>query len=137
MTRTCAHCGAAFEAERTTRKYCSSSCRGKAALARRQSPAESSVTALPGHDPRGAIERRVALELGSQVETSLGLRALTLARRLDAGVTDSSLRAVDTRLGELLEKAARLNTATADADADNPITFLQQRAEARRARAAG
>lgn len=136
--RACDHCGASFEAVTARARYCSNSCRALASKARRgAAPAESSVTTLPGHDPRGAIERRVSAELGGQVETSLGLRALALARRLDAGVMDSSLRAVDTRLDELLEKAVRLNAATADADADNPIAFLQQRAEARRARAAG
>ncbi len=137
--RACDHCGASFEGVTARARYCSGSCRALASKARRgaaHAPA-SSVTALPGHDPRGAIERRVADELGAQVDTSLGLRALALARRLDAGVMDSSLRAVDTRLDELLEKAARLNAATADADADNPIAYLQQRAEARRARAAG
>ena len=136
--RACDHCGASFEAVTARARYCTGSCRALASKARRgAASAESSVTTFPGHDPRGAIERRVSAELGSQVETSLGLRALALARRLDAGVMDSSLRAVDTRLDELLEKAARLNAATADAGADNPIVFLQQRAEARRACAAG
>ena len=81
------------------------------------------------------IERRVEDELGGQAGTSVGLRALALARRLDQGVADSSLSSVDKRLEDLLAQASRAAAAaSADQDADNPIAFLRARAEERRGR---
>lgn len=118
---------------RSRAKYCSTTCRTRA-FKGRQSTAP--VTSLPGADPRGLIERRVEDELGGQAATSVGLRALALARRLDQGVADSSLSSVDKRLEDLLTQASRAAAATsADKDADNPIAFLRARAEERRGRA--
>ena len=122
-------------------RYCSGVCRAMASKVRRgltaSRPADS-VTSLPGADPRGLIERRVADELGGQAGTSVGLRALALARRLDQGVADSSLSSVDKRLEDLLAQASRAAAAaSADKDADNPIAFLRARAEERRRGRAG
>lgn len=135
----CAHCGEGFVPKTVRARYCSGVCRAQASKVRRGlTPAKStdSVTSLPGADPRGLIERRVEDELGGQAATSVGLRALALARRLDQGVADSSLSSVDKRLEDLLTQASRAAAATsADKDADNPIAFLRARAEERRGRA--
>lgn len=132
IARACVRCGKSFGAKTSRASYCTDVCR---ALASKERRSGSNVVKLPGSvEPRGPLEVQVAAELAGQAETSVGRQALLMARRLDAGVSDSALRSVSIRLDELLAEASRraaVQSAAADVEA-NPIAFLIDRAERRR-----
>lgn len=124
---TCAQCGTAFSSSRAGRPatYCSSSCRAKAYAARKKIEA---IGALPvrrgdgmsgkatGAAPqqpdreRGEIEQITYDELVAvdRVETSLGAKALWLARSMDVSYDTGSARASLARQHtEVMDRATR------------------------------
>ena len=115
-------CGRSFTAQRSTAKYCSSSCRGLASLKRKR------LEAVPDVDvdlePASIIEddyRKSHPSAGRQIhaavekvllkaerdETPSGRVALSIARRLDhSGIENgSSIAALSKELDRVLEKA--------------------------------
>lgn len=130
--RECPRCSKAFEAKTARAVYCSASCRALASKDRSKHPV-AGVTTLPGAKGAGTIEASVLKSLGNQLDTVVGRQAIVAARRMDAGVSDSSFAPMSRRLDELLETAAQqaaLAAAKGD-DADNPIAYLRKRAEER------
>lgn len=87
MPRKCDHCGAAFEAKRSTAKFCGSSCRGKAAVARKHAPTspETAPTSALQLLPPGPVQVATMAELRTvgRLDTALGQAAIALAIWLD------------------------------------------------------
>ena len=134
--RACSRCGKSFTAKTRRASFCSGSCRALASKDRAKAEAagRAQVVSLPGAAAVSpiSIEAVTLEELGGQAATSTGRQALMLARRLDAGVSDSSLASVSRRLDELLAEAGRQSALlSADEDSDNPIAFLRHRAAER------
>jgi len=132
LQRQCPRCSTEFEAKTARAVYCSASCRALASKDRKTHPT-ASVTNLPGANGAGTIEASVLKSLGNQLDTVVGRQAVVAARRMDAGVSDSSFAPMSRRLDELLEVAAQqaaLAAAKGD-DLDNPIAYLRKRAEDR------
>ena len=73
--RACDHCGDSYTAQRSDSRYCSSSCRSKATLARKRGP-QASVVTMPGATGPGTIEAAVRTQLGSQLDTVVGRQAV-------------------------------------------------------------
>jgi hypothetical protein len=141
LTRACSHCGSTFEAKTSRAVFCSGSCRALASKARAhaEQAGRGKVINLPGaaSAPTNSIEATTLTELGGQASTSTGRQALLIARRLDAGVSDSALAGMSRRFDELLAEAGRqeaLASSKGD-DTENPIAFLVKRAEDREAAA--
>lgn len=130
ISRVCERCGRQFKSATSRARFCTGACRSAAAKARSST---GKVVALPGAGSAGVIESRVWEELGAQRDTAVGQQALLMARRLDAGVSDSALRSVSQRLEELLTEASRRSAVVSAAEdvVDNPIAFLIRRAEER------
>lgn len=92
MRRTCAECGADFEAAHPNTRRCSDEC--KRAMERRKKRAQRSpdakaapVRPLPVEPAVGQLEAATAVELraADRVESAAGQAALALARRVDGG----------------------------------------------------
>ena len=129
MVKTCVQCSKEFEAASNRAMYCGSTCRARRSEGRHP---VTPVTTLPGKGA-GTIEASVLKSLGNQLDTVVGRQAVVAARRMDAGVSDSSFAPMSRRLDELLEVAAQqaaLAAAKGD-DLDNPIAYLRKRAEDR------
>jgi len=121
VVRTCASCGRQFEAQRSTARYCGSTCRSRA----HRAPVVSVGQANP---LREAV--RQELEAAGRLETVLGQQALMLADRLAAqGDTGSAVAALSRELRAVMEAALADAPAAADA--------LDELAERRRRKAAG
>jgi len=129
--RQCPRCSTEFDAKTARAVYCSSSCRALASQDRKAHPV-TPVSTLPGKGA-GTIEASVLKSLGNQLDTVVGRQAVVAARRMDAGVSDSSFAPMSRRLDELLEVAAQQAAlaAASGADQDNPIAYLRKRAEER------
>ena len=92
MRKTCAQCGKSFEAQRSTAKYCSSSCRanastGVAPVAQLKSP----VVPVSGSLSASVRER---VELAELASTPDGLAAILLAEQLEQSVDGSKTAAL-------------------------------------------
>ena len=132
LQRQCPRCSTEFEAKTARAVYCSASCRAMASQDRKAHPM-AHVTSLPGAKGAGTIEAAVLKKLGNQHDTVVGRQAMVAARRMDAGVSDSSFAPMSRRLDELLEVAEQQAAlaAASGADQDNPIAYLRKRAEER------
>ena len=80
--RSCVVCGKAFEAQRSTAKYCGSSCRARASV----SPGVVAVAgeALAGIEGGLVGVTRAALEAAGVLDTVAGQQAVLLAERMTA-----------------------------------------------------
>lgn len=121
MQRNCDVCGAAYQAQRSTSKYCSPSCRARKAQGARKRKAE--VVSLPAAEEKdGSVEAatRAELDAAGQVNSALGQSALALARRLDEG------RDPGTGLASMVRQLqTTLAAALADAQVDeDPLDEL-------------
>jgi hypothetical protein len=120
MVRTilCAVCGTEFEAQRSTRKFCSDSCR------ERSRKAGASIT--PIREKSGGLVASVQRTLrdAERLETPDGEIAVLLAERLMAGAADtgSSVAAVARELRAALDKAL-----AGVARGSDPVDELAQR----------
>ena len=152
MERTCSRCGATFQAQRSTARFCGVRCRQADSRQRQRERAKSAtaaamaeVVALPtasrsrrrkqaeeSEDPDAlSVETRARRELGKLVDSALGQMCLKAARRLDEG-SDTSAAGVASlmkRLEDMLATAAGILAAGSaeEADDDDPIAFLEQR----------
>lgn len=105
MEVVCSHCGRAFEAKRSTAKYCSATCRQRARRDRKA--AEESVEA---DADAGRVEHQLVrsvrqdLEAADAVDTFNGQLALQLARRL-ANPDESGISALSKELRTVMAAA--------------------------------
>jgi hypothetical protein len=138
VERSCDFCGELYEAQRSSSRFCCSSCRVRSHVG--ETPAsdvgvDAAVTALPTPAPVvGAVESatRKALEDAGKVETPLGQTALLLARDLDV----SRPGATAAKASVAKQLAATLEAVTASAKpAADPLEELRKAREG--ARAAG
>lgn len=98
VSKTCAVCGAGFEAKRAAAKYCGERCR-KRAQRRPGGTKAVKVLELPAEPtsetPSTAVAAATVVELerAGRLETAVGQAALVLAQRIDAnsGETGASL----------------------------------------------
>lgn len=153
MVVTCVECGAEFDAIRSSATLCSARCRQRASRrARKEAGAGANVVPITRKPPASkpaspttvkvgeelSIETRTLRELGDAADTAMGQACLLIARRLDDRV-DASGAAVSSLVGRLERLMGSIAAAHAveqvEADESNPITFLQQRAAERIARA--
>lgn len=157
MTRTCSRCGSAFEAERSTAKFCGKRCRQADSRQRQRDRTKTETAAAlaevvslptaprsrrrkaanePPSEPEGlSVEQRARRELGKLGDSALGQMCLQAARRLDEG-RDTSAAGVASlmkRLEDMLSTAAGILAAgtAEEADEDDPIAFLEQRGHER------
>lgn len=138
MTRHCAVCGKAFEAKRSTAKYCGSTCRARQSQGIKPPrpargvdapPAPAAVMPLVGESPLVASVRR-ALEDAGRLDSVLGQQALMLAGRLAGqGDSGSAVAALSRELRAVMDAAL--------ADAPQAADALDELAERRRRKAAG
>src|SRR5690242_13088527 len=98
MQAVCEECGEAFEAKRSTAKYCSTRCRTRATRRRAEGRPAPAAPAAPAADARPAQERPrqsedvpllVAATIGElakaeRLSTTLGQQAVRLAERMVA-----------------------------------------------------
>lgn len=132
MKKNCATCGKAFEARRSTAKYCSGKCRVQAQRA--SGDAVAPVTALPDPDERGpgVLEAAAAAELAGAglLDSVEGAVVLTLARRID---TSGPLETGSAFAALTKEFRAALSAAMAGAEsAADPLDELRMRRDAKR-----
>ena len=141
MQRPCAQCGKPFEAERATATFCGATCRQRSRRGTKPAaPALAEVRPLRTPDPKPAVPLvpsslydTCAGELGESASTSLGRAALLIARRLDDGLDTSgaAVAALSKELSRLMDLARPAEQAAAE---DDPIAYLQRRADERRNR---
>lgn len=122
MRRSCDGCGKPYEAKRSDSKFCSSTCRSRASVARVHAPA---VAVVPVDDPSESVYA-VTREILSGVErlrSAAGVKALVLARQMDApGHTGPSLAALSKEHTALLAQALEGVQVAAD-----PVDELEKR----------
>lgn len=135
MTKSCAACGAAFEAKRPGAKYCGDRCRKRAQRnpGLRAAPVTPAAVEEDGPAPAGtclADAARSELAAAGRVETAAGQVVLALARRIDAATAQemgSSLAALTK------EFRAALTEAVADAvQAEDPVDELRAKRDSKR-----
>ena len=118
MRRSCDACGKGYEAQRSTSKYCSPSCRS------RVSQGQVSVAPVPASSlasPAEVTERRL-LEVG-RLDTVAGQYALFLAQRIESA-HDSAVAALSKELRAVLAEALEGTAKAAD-----PMDELKARRE--------
>ena len=134
MERLCDVCGTAYQAKRSTSRYCSTRCRTTATRkgTSRTRVAATVVPLRPSADEVGPIESatRAELDLVDRAGTAAGQRALMLARLLDSPPA-LSLSSV---AGWSREHGVALAAATADVDKPRPKTALDLARERRDAK---
>lgn len=137
-------CGNEFEPKRSTARYCSATCRQRAARARRAAADERFVPTDPdtGDAEHGLVRAvRKELEAAGALETVAGQLALQLARRI-ANPEEAGLSALSKELRSLLEEAkGSRKPEPADAPEPTPepedeVTKLRRAREAKAAAAA-
>lgn len=129
MERPCDVCGGIYEAKRPSSKFCSATCRQRAA---RGAPTNhvAPVTPLPTSTETGPVETEAKRHLSGlgRESTVLGQAALALARRLDAGRdTGTAMASLAKQLQATLDSATEGVTTAAD-----PLDELRARRDAKR-----
>lgn len=139
-------CRVRFTPERSTAKYCSATCRQRAARARKAVAAEAEVPADPdagaGKSEHGLV-RAVRKELlqAKALETVAGQLALQIARRI-ANPDEGGLSTLSKELRSLLAEAKGATAATPGpgveepAEPDDEVTLARKAREAKEAQAA-
>ena len=106
---TCRACGAGFEAQRSTARYCSAACRMRVHRAGGNVPAPPVVPVVgdSGDVSVGAAVRRELEELGA-LDTADSALALSLARRIDSdSETGTAIASLSRQLSQALDRARR------------------------------
>lgn len=131
MLRSCDHCGKQYQAERSTSRFCGTTCRVAAHMAQRAAThmahPEAASEAAPGAVSE-AVQRE--LEAAGQVSSALGVVVLSLAARIDVGQDSGSSLAALSR-----ELRSALAAATADGVAADPVDEVRRVREQKLARA--
>lgn len=127
MTVTCQQCGKAFQAQRSTARYCSSSCRVYAS----QGVTPIGTPVAPPEESRLVRVTRDELAVYDRQDSPLGVAALELAATLSASATPASAKASLAK-----ELRATLDAAIKGAAAPaNPVDQLRERRDRKRASA--
>lgn len=104
MQRTCDACSAAYDAQRPNSRYCSESCRKKAARGTSSPRIEPIVSeAAPVASTRSRVQAE--LEAGGRAETYLGAAALALADRIDQSTAVMGFAALVKELRSTMDAA--------------------------------
>ena len=117
MKRNCERCGKEFVAQRNTARYCSSSCRSYVAQG---VPAITPEASTHSHDTPGAQDvrlvdaLRVELEDAGVQDSSDGIAALILARRIEAGSDPGAATASMAKQMQALRMSALASVSRAD-----------------------
>jgi len=129
IEKQCARCGKRFTAERSSRRYCGTSCRAEASKERRR---EGAVVPLRPGAAALTPALRALIATHELDDTDLAQQALVLAARIDSGMESGNAVAALSR--EL--RAVRAELLANVADPDSRVQRLQDElAERRRARA--
>lgn len=126
MQGKCAHCGDTFDAQRSTKKYCGSSCRAKASTSDGPPPPPATVSR-----PVSGLVDAVSAELEalSKVDSVTGQHALELASRIaSAPAVSSGVAALSKELSRVLADARRNSVAATV----NPLDELKARRDLKR-----
>lgn len=111
IRRTCDQCGRSYEAERSTSRFCGSSCRVRSHEGVPPSVGDDRVVSLPtAPEVDGALTAQVRATLAGvgRVETWQGAAALSIAARIDAGADPGSgLAALQRELRATMVEAMR------------------------------
>lgn len=108
MERKCEHCHKPFTAQRSTARYCSSTCRANNSLGVAPVPLDTSAQADSTSESSAGLVQTLETELATAgvLETSEGQAALILARRIQAGSeTGSSMAALSKQMVALKGEA--------------------------------
>lgn len=127
MQRTCNACGKPYQAQRSTSKFCSSSCRARAAQG---APIAS---ATPIAEASGGLSAATERELrdAGRFDTILGQQALALARRIESPAeTGASVASMSKEFRAVMAEALDGVNAAAD-----PLDELRLRRDRRRSSA--
>lgn len=129
MQRSCAVCGASFEAQRPQAKYCGDTCRKRAQRGGLATPAPAPVV---DRSMSGLVDAVTAeLEAAGRVNTVAGQHALELANRIvNAPGMNTGVAALSKQLQAVLAEALRNSSV-----AVNPLDELRARRDAKRAAA--
>jgi len=108
LIKQCASCGGDFEAKRSTRQTCSDLCRVRKSRGVTSGSAEAVSGESDGREGANTRATRLVLVAAKRDESPAGVRALTLAKLLDARGASEPLAAVaalDKQLGAVLAEA--------------------------------
>lgn len=131
MQRSCAQCTKPFEAQRPTAKFCGGTCRKRAQrVGRGVPPVPASIANAQVGDLVSAVQAE--LVAAGRENSSLGMQAVRLARRMGEFDTGSSLAALSKELRGVMGAALANVEVAAD-----PLDELQVKRDAKRRRAAG
>lgn len=131
MQRSCAQCTKPFEAQRPTAKFCGGTCRKRAQrVGRGVPPVPASIANAQVGDLVSAVQAE--LVAAGRENSSLGMQAVRLARRMGEFDTGSSLAALSKELRGVMGEALANVEVAAD-----PLDELQVKRDAKRRRAAG
>jgi hypothetical protein len=112
LKRTCATCGAKYEAQRSTSKYCKSSCRVRASQTRAKLVLVP-ATPPPADAPGTASDSMPAASDPSPAAASDGVLAATMAELEEIGATKSSMGQLALRHAARLQYVADTASGTA------------------------
>jgi hypothetical protein len=131
----CASCGDDFEAKRSTAKYCSATCRKRAARSRPDPSTDTTSSSGDEHDLIATTRRE--LEAAGRVETFAGQLALQLAKRL-ATPDESGVSALSKELRTVMSAALDGVTPPAAEGGEEhaPETVVEDEVDAARRRRA-
>jgi len=126
VTKTCVRCGTAFQAQSTRARYCGSTCRARAADARKDEATVTSLASVATPSLMAAV--RAALEPVDRASSPAGVASLILAARIDTGTESGpAIAALTKQLHASLAEALRDTAASGDA-----VDELMERRRARR-----
>lgn len=128
MQRNCSICGRPFEAQRSTAKYCGSTCRANASMGAKpaRTPAKKAISAPIGPDSLEAATLAHLQEV-ERADSVLGVQAVSLARLIESPSTmPSAVAALSREFREVMKAAMEGVAAQAD-----PLDELRARRERR------
>lgn len=130
---TCETCRTSFHSRSSRARYCSDSCRARARYARTIGRTIVAPVPDPLEAPAGALADAIRRDLEhlGHADTTLGLAALALASRIDAGAESSTGLAALTR-----ELRSCLAEARAQGDQSGPDALIEIKAKRAQRRAA-
>lgn len=122
MTIECGHCGTEFEAKTKRARYCSTTCRSRAARDRKAKAAEVEAEKDAGSEKEHSLVKAVRRDLAraEAVDTVAGQLALQVARRI-ANPEESSISALSKELRSLLAEAKSATPAAQPEAAAGPV----------------
>jgi hypothetical protein len=127
LQRVCPQCGKSFEAQRSTAKFCSASCRVYSSKGKPPVVQMPTVVADVSGDGPVTAATRAELTAANVVGSMLGAATLQIARLLDSGESGGAAAQLASRLIELRREALKDARVAAD-----PVDELRSRRDAKR-----